>query len=78
MFRERFSIEKPRVRAESSHYLLITQKSQIDLSRTSGKNPSEGLVRPVQEFAKAITKTSSKVCKSKTYDKISKLLYGNR
>lgn len=32
-----------------------------DLDRTSGKNPLDGLVKLVWEFAKLITKISSKV-----------------
>ena len=52
----------------------------MDLGGTTGKNPSDGLVRPVYlEFAKSVTETSSKVREPKTYNEvINNLIHGNR
>ena len=47
----------------------LAQKSKTDQGGTSGKNtPTEGLVRPTQEFAKTVTETSSKMWEPKNYD----------
>lgn len=46
---------------------------------TSGNNLANGLVTLAQEFAKSVTKTSSKVQKPKTYDKaINNLIHKNK
>lgn len=67
------------MRAECSHNSQLIRKPRIDLDKISGKNPSDGLVKPVREFAKSIIKTNNKVQKPKTYDKvINNLIYGNR
>ena len=67
-----------RMRTEGLHNQI--QRPKIDLGGTSGENPSaEGLVRPVREFAKSVTETSSKVREPKTYDEaISNPIHGNR
>ena len=50
---------------------MKTEMLKANLGSTSGKNPlAEGLIRPAQKFAKSRTKTSSKVQKHKTYNKI--------
>ena len=58
----------------------LAHKPRTDQGRTSGKNPpTEGLVRPAQEFAKSVTETSSKVREPKTYDEvINDPIHGNR
>lgn len=61
------ALNKSRIRIEDFHNLLI-QKLRTDQGETSGKNTSEELVRYAREFAKSVTKTSSKVQKPKTYD----------
>ena len=57
-----------RIRAEDAHDLPVARGPRTDLGKTSGKNPSDGLIRPVQELAKLVTETSIKVRKPKTYD----------
>lgn len=65
--------------AESPQNRLVTQKLRTNLGRTSSENPLERLMRPVQEFAKSITETSSKLCKPKTYNKaINNAVYKNK
>ena len=58
----------------------LAQKSRTDKSGTSGENPPvEGLVRLAQEFAKSVSKTSSKVRECKSYDEIiNDPIHGNR
>lgn len=53
---------------------------RIDLGGISGKNPLEDeLVRSAYEFAKSVTKTSSKIREPKTYNEaINDPIYGNR
>ena len=47
----------------------LAQKPRTDQGRTSGENPpAERLVKLAQEFAKSVSKTSSKVQEPKTYD----------
>ena len=54
-------------------------KPRIDLDVSSGKNPADGLVRPVRELTKSVTKSSSKVREPETYDEaINNLVHGNR
>lgn len=55
-------------------------KPKTDLGRASGKNLlGDGLIRPAYEFAKSVTKTSSKVREPKIYDEaINNLIYGNK
>ena len=69
---------KSRMRTEGPHNQI--QRLRTDLGGTSSKNPpTEGLVRPVHEFAKSVTETSSKVQELKTYDEaISNSIHGNR
>ena len=57
-----------RIRAEGAHNPPLARKPRIDLGTASGKNLSDGLVRPAQELAKSVTETSSKLCKPKTYN----------
>ena len=58
---------------------LYDPKSRIDLGGTSGKNPADGLVRPMQELAKSVTETNSKMREPKIYvEAINNLVHGNR
>ena len=60
-------------------HLPLDLNPKTDLGKTSGKNPENGLVRPIQELVKSVTKTSSKVQEPKTYDEaINAPLHGNR
>ena len=60
-------------------HLPHNPKPKTDLGETSGKNPADRLVRPAQELAKAVTKTSSKVRERKTYNEVmNNLIHGNR
>lgn len=43
-------------------------KPRTNLDGTTGKNFANGLVKPVQELAKSVTETSSKMQEPKTYD----------
>ena len=58
----------------------LVQKPRIDQCGKSGENPpAEVFVRPVQEFAKPVTETSSKFQEPKTYDEvINDPIHGNR
>lgn len=56
------------MRAKGTHHLPIARRPKTDLGGISGKNPSDGLVKPTRELAKSVTKTSSKVREPKTYD----------
>lgn len=61
-------------------YSSCNPKLRIDLSETSNRKTLKNeSVRPVYEFAKSVTKISSKVRKPKTYKKaINDLIHGNR
>lgn len=48
-------------KAKYSHNPLVIQKPRTDPGGTSGKNPSDELVKPGQEVAKSVIETSSKV-----------------
>lgn len=64
--------------AKSTHNLLLKQRPRIDPSKTSSENFLDRLVRPVQELFKSVTKTSSKVHESKTYNQaVNNLSNGN-
>ena len=68
-----------RIRAEGAHDPPLAQRPKTDPGGTSGENPSDGLVRPTQELAKSVPKTSSKVREPKTYDEaINDRINGNR
>lgn len=69
-------VQTKRMRIDLSH----DPKPKTDLGGTSGKNPlGDGLVNPAREFAKSVTKTSSKVREPKTYDEaINDLIHGNK
>ena len=68
-----------RIRAEGAHNPPLAQRPRTDLGGTSGKNPSDGLVRPAQELAKSVTETSSKVREPKTYNEaVNNPINGNR
>lgn len=56
------------MRAEDFHDLPLAWRLKTDLSKTSGKNPLDGLIKPMQELAKSVTETSSKVRKLKTHN----------
>lgn len=59
--------------------LPYDSKLRIDLGWTSGKNPINGLVKPMQELAKSVTKTNSKVREPKIYDEaINNSIHRNR
>lgn len=60
--------------------LFYDPKPKTDLGGTLDKNRlGDGLVRPVREFAKSVTETSSKVQEPKTYDEtINDPIHGNR
>ena len=54
-------------------------KPRTDLGETLGKNPTDGLVKLVQELTKSVTETSSKVREPKIYDEaINNPVYRNR
>lgn len=57
-----------RIRAESLYKSLLAQRSRLDLGETLSKNFSNGLIKPMQELIKSVTKISSKVHKPKTYN----------
>ena len=60
-------------------YLLLDLKSKTNLDETLSKNPVNGSLRLVQEIAKSVTETSSKMREPKTYDEaINDSIYGNR
>ena len=60
-------------------HFLHDLKPRTDLGGTSGKNLANKLVRPMQELAKLVTETNSKVREPKTYDKaIKDFVHGNR
>ena len=57
---------------------LHNLKPKTDLSRTSGNNPTDGFIKPMQELTKSVTSTSSKVQELKTYEKaINDPVHGN-
>lgn len=65
--------------AKDTHDLLLVKRLKIDLNRTSNKNPLEELVKPMQEFAKLVIKTNSKIHKPKTNNKaINNTIYRNK
>ena len=68
------------MRTEGPQDRLVTQTQRTDLGETTGKNPSDRLVRPAQlKFAKSVTETSNKVREPKTYDEtINNPIHGNR
>lgn len=57
------------MRAEDFHDLPPARRPKTDLSKTSGENPLDRLIKPVRELAKSVTETSSKMRKPKTYNK---------
>ena len=60
-------------------HLLLDQKPMTDLDRISGKNLTNRLVRLVQELAKLVTETNSKMQEPKTCDEaINNPIHGNR
>ena len=61
-------IRQLRMRAKNFHNLPPARRPKTDPSKTSGKNPLNGLIKPLQELAKSVTETSSKVRKPKTYN----------
>ena len=75
---EDFAIKENISRDELAQAIVQTKRMRIhpfydpnsrtDLGETLGKNPLDRLVKPMQELAKSITETSSKVCETKTYD----------
>ena len=68
-----------RIRANTAYNLSVARVPRTNLDRASGKNPSDGLVRPVQELAKSVTKRNSKVRESKIYDEaVNNLINRNR
>lgn len=76
---ENITVQRPGIRAEGPYDPPLAWRPRIDLGRTLGKNLSDGLVKPMQELAKSVTETSSKVCKPKTYDEaVNDLINRNR
>ena len=68
-----------RIRAEGAHNAPLARSPRTDPDGTSGKDPSNGLVRPAQELAKLVTETSSKVREPKTYNEaVNNPINGNR
>lgn len=57
----------------------LDPKPKTNLGRTLGENLlKKQLIRSMYEFAKLVTKTSSKIQEPKTYNKaINDLIYGN-
>lgn len=72
------ALDKSTIRTENQHNLV--QKLRTDLGGILGKNLlSERLVKPMHEFAKSVTETSSKMQESKTYNKaINNPIHRNR
>lgn len=58
------------MRTKNSHNQLKIGKPRINLADTSNKIPAKMLVRLMQEFAKSVTKISSKVHKPKNYNEV--------
>ena len=56
------------IKAEGAHNPPLARRLRIDLCGTSGKNPSNELVRPAQELVKSVTEISNKVRKPKIYN----------
>lgn len=65
---ENLTVRQPRMRVESTHNLLLAQRPRTNLGETSNKNLSDELVRSVQELAKSVIETSSKVRELKIYN----------
>lgn len=65
--------------AKSAYDPLLVKRPRTDLGETLSKNFWEGLVKFAWEFARSVTKTSSKVCEPKIYNEaINNAVYGNR
>lgn len=60
-------------------HLLFNPKLRTDLGEISGKNPTDGLIRPAQELVESVTKTNSKMQQSNTYDEaINNFIHRNK
>ena len=67
------------MKTESLQNPLLTRRPRKDLDGTSSENPSDRLVKLMQDVAKSVTETSSKVRKPKTYNEaINNPINGNR
>ena len=66
------ALNESSMRTEGPQDRLVIQRPRTDLGGTIGENSSDGLVNLVYlEFAKLVTKTSSKLREPKTYDEAS-------
>lgn len=76
---ESLKVEQPGMRVKSLHNLPLVRKPRTNLDKTSGKKPSDGLVKPTQELAKSMTENNRKVREPKTCDKaVNNPINGNR
>lgn len=57
------------MKAEGFHNPPLIWRLRTDLGETSGKNPSNGLVKLEQELVKFVNEISNKVHELKTYNK---------
>lgn len=65
--------------AKSLYNLLITQRPETNLDKILGQKLLKGLVRPMSEFVKSVTKTNNKLHNPKTYNEIiNNHVYENR
>lgn len=60
--------EQTRLKVEGAYNLPLPRRPKIDLSKRSGKNLLDRLVRLMQKLAKSVTKISSKIREFKTYN----------
>ena len=63
-------VGQTRIRAKSAHNSPLAQRPKTNLGSTLGKNPLDGLVKPVPELAKSVNETSGKVREPKIYNKV--------
>lgn len=72
-------IGQQKMSTKATHDLLLVRKPRPDLDKILGENPLERSVRPMWEFAKLLTETSSKLPKPQTYDEtINNTIHGNK
>lgn len=59
-----------RIKTKSAYNLSLIYRLKIDLNKILGKNPLDGLVKPVKELVKSIIKRNSKVQKFKIHNEV--------